>query len=294
MRVWVLALGCLRSEHQHFIRDLGSNICMFDPDTDIASVGPRWTNWLKRLENYFTTRAAEPNSALKKALLLHLAGPRFHELFETVSHLVFDPVVDDVYLAIKRQLATLFEPTRNKHVERFEFRRMKQSSNESLEQFATRLRIVSSRCEFTNGTVDDEITGQLIQGCFSDQQRRQVLQLAAITLAAVLERGRVHDAVESQARSLEQKESVNALHGPTRSSNGEPKFKSVLPATGSSARSSNKGRPLREDPSRCGNCSGKYPHELTCPAAGKECKILPCMLYQIEQQTGCAAPGTGV
>ena len=64
---------------------LQSQIQQFNPDIDVSSVGPIWQLWLTILENYFNTFETEPASAKKLAILLHCAGPRVLELYQTVK-----------------------------------------------------------------------------------------------------------------------------------------------------------------------------------------------------------------
>ena len=252
-----------------------TQISMFDPDTDISSVGPRWQLWLSRLENFFLTLESEPASAKKLAFLLHCSGPRVLELYQTVKDKTSTET--DVFIIAKEQLATLFNPKRNKTVERFEFRRTRQLENETIEQFATRLRLSSQYCEFGN-SADDEIAGQVVQACNSDKLRRQLLQIDPLTLNNVLERGRVHDSVEAQARALESKpgrEQANFLNSKAPP-NGQLTEKSrfnnqIIRQNGSTDFSIGKGRQSRLDSSKCANCGGQYPHRDLCPAFKKTC-----------------------
>ena len=91
---------------------LQSQIQQFNPDIDVSSVGPRWQLWLTRLENYFNTLETEPASAKKLAILLHCAGPRVLELYQTVKGSTVTET--DAYEKAKIQLATLFNPKRNR------------------------------------------------------------------------------------------------------------------------------------------------------------------------------------
>lgn len=239
-------------------------INQFDPDTDISSVGPRWQLWIIRLENFFKTFTNEPDSQKKLAFLLHCAGPRVLELFQTVQSI--EVQATDPYEAAKKRLGTLFDPKRNKTVERFEFRRLRQQETESIEQFVTRLRIAAQYCEFGNVT-DDEIAGQVVQACSSDKLRRQLLQIDLLCLKDVLEKGRIHDSVESQARTLETKPLVNSVKPPSQH---------FLQPTNNQQRTLNsvdqgKGRPSKTDPNRCANCGHPYPHNTRCPAFTKTC-----------------------
>ena len=66
----------------------------FDPDSEYTSVGPRWAKWLKQLDIYFDTLETELLQPKKLANLLHLAGPRVQEIYETVKS-TNTPGIDD-------------------------------------------------------------------------------------------------------------------------------------------------------------------------------------------------------
>jgi len=137
-------------------------------------------------------------------------------------------------------------------------------SNSSRRDFA------SKNCQFAADQVDDEIAGQIVQGCLSDKLRRQLLQLAELSLKTLLERGRVHDTVEGQARALEEKERLNAVRAKTNPPFQKPFAPRTKPHQREQPTVSN-GRPYRFNPGRCDNCGGVYPHVSSCPARGKTC-----------------------
>ena len=53
----------------------------FDYETDKTNAGPRWEKWVNRLDNLFVGLNIT-NDARKRALLLHYAGERVHEIFD--------------------------------------------------------------------------------------------------------------------------------------------------------------------------------------------------------------------
>ena len=58
----------------------------FDPDTDRHAVATKWQKWTERFENLMVAMDVS-NAARKKAVLLHYAGERVHEIFDTLSWL---------------------------------------------------------------------------------------------------------------------------------------------------------------------------------------------------------------
>ena len=136
------------------------------------------------------------------------------------------------------------------------FRQARQQPQETLDQFATRLRQLASSCEFAS--VDKEIKSQIILSCSSSRLRRRALREPTITLKALLDLGRAMELSETQASGIESQSStpfdeVNYTRASQRSPAREPISRS----------------------STCGHCGNAYPHpqdQLSCPARGAECR----------------------
>ena len=102
------------------------------------SLGPRWTKYIAKLENMLIACNVESRKR-KKALLLHYAGDEVFEIYETLG------LSDDEtnYEAVKQGLTNYFQPKKNKEFERYEFRNMRQNRGETIDQFATRLNLLT-------------------------------------------------------------------------------------------------------------------------------------------------------
>ena len=81
------------------------------------------------------------------------------------------------------------------------FRQARQQPQETLDQFATRLRQLASSCEFAS--FDTEIKSQIILSCSSSRLRRRALREPTITLKAFLDLGRAMELSETQASGIE-------------------------------------------------------------------------------------------
>ncbi len=71
----------------------------FDLDDEPKSIGPRWKKWVDRLENLFLALDIDKPQR-QKALLLHYAGERVHDIYTTLPtpinvHNGEDDVVDE-------------------------------------------------------------------------------------------------------------------------------------------------------------------------------------------------------
>ena len=143
--------------------------------------------------------------ARQKALLLHLAGERVHDIYDTLA------ANQDKFSDAKRKLSTYFEPKKNVQYQIYMFRKAVQQPNENLDTYCTGLRILAKNCEFAD--IDREIKAQLIQCCSSTRLRRRALREPGTSLNDLLEYGRALELSEQQAAGMEESAvSVNAVH----------------------------------------------------------------------------------
>lgn len=218
----------------------------FNTETDPGSVGPRWTKWVQRFENY-TTAMNITGDARLKALLLHMAGERVHDIYDTLA------ADDDDYAATKQKLSVYFSPKKNVQYQVYVFRKATQEPGENLDSYHTRLRMLAKNCEFAD--VDAEIKTQIIQSCASSRLRRKALREPDLTLDELLDHGRTLELSEMHASGIERgaAAAVNALD-----QKRYPK--------------SSRWPEKRSTSNQCRNCGGKYPHDGECPAKNKECR----------------------
>ena len=121
---------------------------------DQTGLGPRWDKWLKRFEIYVKA-CGVTDDGQKRALLLHSIGPVTYDKFETLEN------TGATYKDAAEKLTGYFKPKVNKEYERAVFRRAKQAKGEGIDAYCTRLRELSSTCEFADKNA--EIKSQLIQ-----------------------------------------------------------------------------------------------------------------------------------
>ena len=240
----------------------------FEPD-DQRNLGSRWEKWINRLNKYFIANdmKVDDEAAQMEATLFLLAGSRVEEIFETLTADAPDGTADNIYDQACAKLKVHFNPIKNRMMEEFNFRSTKQDSNEGIEQYVTRLRVLAKHCEFNN--VDREIMTQVVLSCYSTKLRRELLKAKELTIVRLLELGRIHDTLKIQVESIEGRkiedhyEDVNQFNSRDKRS-----FKSV-------SNRRNYGNDKSKTVSnvlKCFKCGGQYPHEKVCPAAGKECR----------------------
>ena len=130
----------------------------------------------------------------KRALLLHYAGERVNDIFETLS----DRGDDKDYKAYEA-LNKYFTPKKNISFEIYKFRNMKQDEGETIDKFHTRLQIAAKYCEFGENK-EKEIKWQIGLGTSSKKVRRYSFRNPDLTLVQLLSYSRTIHETEKQAQ----------------------------------------------------------------------------------------------
>ena len=102
----------------------------------------------------------------KRALLLY----EVEKVFATLS----DVGEDKDYKKAVEKLHEYFSRKKNVLFETHKFRQLKQVTEETIDQYCTRLRQQAIICEFYNS--ENEIKIQLVEGCLSSKVRRKAIQ----------------------------------------------------------------------------------------------------------------------
>ena len=158
-----------------FVCDKGSTI----------TVGVRWAEWLRDFE-IFAAGSGLVDDSQKCAVLQHVAGPSVREIYYTQAK------TTDKYADIVKALTTHFKPLENLEFNVFNFCQLRQTKQESVDEFAIRLRSAALLCKFTD--VDAEIERQIINGCRSIKLKEKILEKAGITLKEILTTARTGEA----------------------------------------------------------------------------------------------------
>ena len=211
---------------------------VFHPEAEVgASLATRWKNWNADFD-MFIIASGIIDPKRKRALLLYQAGPRIREIFKQIP----DTGNDDDYEKAKDKLREHFEPQKNRRYEVYRFRKATQESQETLDQFHTRLRSLAETCEFAD--VEFEIEQQIIIGGTSSKIRKNALRDPNYDLKAMLLEGRRDEQSTFQAKEIEGKEEHFAEANKLKSTSKQKK---------------------------CHQCGGPFPHDKVCPAKGKDC-----------------------
>ncbi len=234
----------------------------FDVHSDPPTVSQRWEKWLKRFEGAMVGfNITAPKR--KRALLFHYGGDDLSAVFDTLP----DTGDDNDYDKAKQCLSNHFNPKKNPIYETILFRDLIQNSEETVDQYCTRLRQAALNCEFHD--LEREILTQIIIGCKSKLLRRKALENKEHTLSSLLELARSLEMSEQRASAVEassqcsQSTSVNTIDTRSDTRRGRARARSK--------KASHTYKPKSQQ--RCDHC-GYSPHRKNqgCPAKGQTCK----------------------
>ena len=181
----------------------------FCPDGEASSVSIRWKAWKDEFGLYAdckgmfndkptpdTTRA-ETCRRKRRALFLYCLGPKVREIFNGLED---KGDSDDFDLAV-RCLDQHFNITPNKIYLKHVFRKMAQTTGETISQYVARLRTASEGCGFPD--VNVEIVDQVVSNCYSGELRTKFLREGdALDLTRLQEISATFEAVEIQSREM--------------------------------------------------------------------------------------------
>ena len=99
----------------------------FDPHQDQATVGQRWAKWVRRFENLLIS-LREFDATIRRGLLLTYVGESTNDIFDIL------PDTGTTYETAVEALTQHFTPKGNKDMAIFDFRELKQETNETLNE----------------------------------------------------------------------------------------------------------------------------------------------------------------
>ena len=127
-------------------------------------------------------------------------------------------------MAAVNALNAYFAPKVNLAYARHTFRQLQQSADETVLQFASRLKRYAKDCDYGTDT-DNQIRDEILHKCKSDYVRRKLLEeCLGLTLARTLELAQQCEKVEAQMTSL-------SLHSTDQHSNDEHRINKITSAT---------------------------------------------------------------
>ena len=165
-----------------------------------------------------------------------------------------------------QKLDAYFTPLKNADFEIFTFRKESQRSDETVDQYVTRLRKLASTCDLAD--VDKEIKSVLIQNCSSKRLRRYAFVEADVMLSQLLAKARAFESSEIHAAGMETSLQTSPI------SDDQAQVISSKPSSAPHHKPLSQSRPptTPSPQNRCNHWGGSWPHRLRpCPAKGKSC-----------------------
>ncbi|XP_068205689.1 uncharacterized protein [Palaemon carinicauda] len=175
-----------------------------------------------------------------------------------------------------------FSPRKNELVARYKFRRCMQETNETLETYVTRLKILVKDCNYGNQR-DKQLRDQVVLGCTEDKLRQKLFEVEDLTLEKTLDlcvafqaSKRQMDVIKSTPRQTN--DSVAKVREESRREKTTDRRHNA-DHDGRPKHENNEGRPKSSKPSvptsklhPCKFCGEKHEwRKEKCPAHGKKC-----------------------
>lgn len=215
-----------------------------------ANCATNWTNWSQQYEWFeIATGMDQKTQNIQVATFMSSIGVDAATIFNTFACTAQELASLD---AIKLRFKNYFTPKTNVTYERYQFNRMTQQDGETFDEFLTKAKAQSAKCEF--GTLHDSLLrDKIIIGIRSESLREQLLADDDSTLDRVTNKCRATELATKQLSGLKgDGASVHAInkHYKKRSESGEYSKSTTFD---------------------CKNCGNNHAHR-SCPAFGKTCK----------------------
>lgn len=227
--------------------------------------------WIKVFENHVVAiDAVKFSPARKVAILYGCLGLAAQHVFKNLPS--FPPPLgeagDSEYRdAYKEELARLGKHNDQEPnmLERHNFFRRKQRADETIDEYISELRVLTSTCEF-EANPDIYIHDQFVFSCFSRKIQERLLSCRKPTLLEIIDIAKSIERSSITTKALQSEQSVNLV----KTSGNE---------TGYCVNAVNITRPtkqfIREGNTSCYRCGSKshLSNNPMCPAEGKRCVL---------------------
>ena len=154
-----------------------SNIRTPNFNWDAGDLPHEFKTFQRYCELIFTTPTYQSRLDKDKvSLILLWMGPKAVEIYDNWTNIDNKNDLKTILQAFK----SYFEPKSNFRLARFQLRDMKQEPSESIDDFLTRLRVQSQKCQFENlAAMDDAILDQMIKGTAHSHVRKKTVRSTA-------------------------------------------------------------------------------------------------------------------
>ena len=208
----------------------------------------------------------EFDPTVRRGLLLTYVGEATNDIFDTLSD------TGTTYETAITRLTEHFDPIRNKDINIYDFRQIKQEPGESLQNFYRRLKEKAILCEFPNQ--DAEIKTQIIHHTSDSRIRRKALR-EPMDLKALVDYGYALEKSDLDSKRIEngrQNETVNYTgRQPKEKPRGRTRQRQKQPRNPHHPQAKTENK---QQARKCMHCGGPFPHDGgrdACPASGVKC-----------------------
>lgn len=231
---------------------------LFEYNGDISTIGARWEKWTEKFNLYVIAENIKDPAQLKAKFLL-LMGDQARGIYNTMKK------ADDGYEQITKVLCAHFSPKRSVYAEICGFRNAKRHEGETVNEYAMRLRELTTYCKF-GATIETEIERQFVVGCVMEELQRKCARTDDLDLSKVLEFAIGFERTNASMSKIRGENDSRPYERSTIAYASSEKTKTEVSQHGWSSRTSG------QSPGQCGYCGGK-PHsdKSRCPAVGKKC-----------------------
>ncbi len=146
--------------------------------SDTSTLGSRWTTWVKKFDIYVTANSMKEKEVVK-ASFLHLMGGECFAIYEANCQ-----ETDDLD-SIKADMNRVLVASKSEFTEICKFRRAAKMKDETVNEYATRLRALAAHCNFKT-TLDTEILRHFVVSCGMIQVERECTRKDGWNLADML------------------------------------------------------------------------------------------------------------
>lgn len=249
----------------------------FNCKLDSFTLGVQWEKWRRSFEIYLDVTQVSCNKR-KLSLLLHYGGQDLQEIYYNIPDIKINGEIveenvdltgdeiagknktttDDVYEKALQKLDKYFAPKKNRFYERRIFRKICQETNEKFDQFVMRLRTQAGRCEFKNGSVEESLIDQIVEGCSSSLLRKKILSEEK-TLDEIVTIGCTLESVAIQSECFQS--SLNQTHQTE-----------ILRVNDNKNMKSSSSKLWKLKCFKC-NSNKHLANDISCPAKNQQCNL---------------------
>ena len=235
-----------------------------------------WKKWTRGIRNFLTATGIT-NDARKKATLLHFAGQKINDIFDTLA----EEDDSDSFEVTMQKISDHLEPKKNIAFNRYTFRSIKQQEGETTKSYVIRLKEEAMKCEFDKYSVNEAIVEQVVVNSNSDKLRQKLLEAGAgkdLSLETVLSAASVVEETKKQMSELRRSPSIrdNEEEYSTEDYEEEINLASNYKSRGSFPRQRGQGKSnfsrTKSENKTCPKCGYNAHNDMSrCPAKGKTC-----------------------